>query len=153
MSCTGQSAATQSIVTASANHPFCRRVTNGDPSRTAFGPITRTAYTPKPMTAAISSHTSGCGWDRHGSTGAGTNAVMSSGEDVERRQNDEIAAGREHDARDEDLAEELAVEAQVHEERGDGRELHDHQHGQEAGQHEEVEALDVVQPDLGAGHD
>ena len=43
MSWTGQSEATHSTTMPARNHPTWRRVTTGEPSRTAFGPMTRTA--------------------------------------------------------------------------------------------------------------
>ena len=45
MSCTGQSAATQSRMMPNANHRFCAAVTAGCPGATTFGPMTRAAYT------------------------------------------------------------------------------------------------------------
>ena len=43
MSCTGQSAATHSSTSPSANQRHCARVTAGVPAGTTFGPITRAA--------------------------------------------------------------------------------------------------------------
>src|SRR5207248_1619273 len=130
MSCTGQSDAAHSTTTPSTNHSFCRPVTIGDPSRTAFGPITRTAYTPEATMAATNAHTSGWAWN--------CQAFMSVAEDVEREQNDHVHAGRQDDAGEEHAAEELVVEPQVHEERGHHPELHDHHRDQRDEQRDEV---------------
>src|SRR6266850_5382793 len=111
MSCTGQSDAPHSTTTPRKNQSFWRPVTIGDPSRTAFGPITRTAYTPKPTMEATITHTSGCGWN--------CQAFMSMAEDVEREQDDHVDGRGQDDAGDEDSAEQLVVELQVHEESGD----------------------------------
>src|SRR2546423_8462351 len=145
MSCTGQSAAAHNTSTPSTNHSICRRVTTGEPSRTAFGPITFTAYTAKPMIEATNTHTSGCGWNCH--------AFMSMAEDVEGEQHDHVHGRGEDDARQEHPAEQLVVEPQVHEERRDHPELHDHHRDQRDEQRDEVrlEEVEVVRRHLGGG--
>src|SRR5947209_18979036 len=98
MSCTGQSAAAHSVSTPSANHIIWRRVTIGEPSRTTFGPMTRTAYTAKPTSEATSTQTSGCAWYFQGSTAAAIDAVISSGEQVEGGEHDEVHRRGQDDA-------------------------------------------------------
>src|SRR5256885_16784412 len=108
MSCTGQSAAAHNTSTPSTNHSICRRVTIGEPSRTAFGPITFTAYTAKPMIEATNTHTSGGGWNCH--------AFMPMTEDGEGEQHDQVDGRGEVDAGKRHRGEQLRVERQWHEE-------------------------------------
>src|SRR5437764_5540984 len=145
MSCTGQSAAAHNTSTPSTNHSICRRVTIGEPSRTAFGPITFTAYTAKPMIEATNTHTSGCGWN--------CQAFMSVAEDVEAEQHDHVHRRGQDDARQEDVAEQLVVEPQVHEEGRHHAELHDHHRDQRDEQCDEIllEEVEVVGRHLECG--
>src|SRR3954453_17653942 len=96
MSCSGQSDAAHSTITPTTNQRRWRRVTTGDPSRTTFGPMTRVAYSPRPTTAAISTHTSGCGENAHGWSSASAMAALL-GEDVEGRESDHVDGRREDD--------------------------------------------------------
>src|SRR3954447_24270368 len=147
MSCRGQSAAAHSVSTPIANHTVWRTVTIGEPSRTTFGPITRTAYTAITTMETTSTHTSGCAWNCQGRIRSRVD------EDVERRQHDRVDGDGEDDSGQEDAPEQLVVEAQVHEERGHDPELHDHQRHERDDQEDEVlfERVDVVRGHLDGG--
>src|SRR5687768_11650661 len=86
-----------------------------------------------PTRNAISSHTSGCGSKRHGSTAASvatsanTRGSSSVAEELERGEERHVAAHGEEQPRVEEEAEPLAVELQVHEEQHDHEELDHHQ--------------------------
>src|SRR6476620_8300427 len=105
------------------------------------------------MMLATSSHTSGGGWNRHGSTAtitASTSPLSDPAvERVERQQDDGVHERGEHQPGDEDPSEQAAVESQMHEEHRHGRELDDHRDDEDHRVHAEVQ-VDVVEGDLGA---
>src|SRR6476469_9226436 len=91
----------------------------------------------------MSSHTSGCGCQRHGTMACRITSLPQ--EDVEHHEHREIHQHREYHPGEEHPAEQLVVEPQVHEEHDHEAELDDHEEGQGTGENLELEFLDVVQ--------